>query len=673
MDFYDLKREYMGDGDKSYLVLSVPIDEEIKRYQVGMLEKNRNEMLLPMYVQRMNNDWKLSYDITSRIPLNKVLERKSLRHQEFEYLIRQFTVLMHVLKDYLLDLSSIVLDKAYIYCDPSRLSLYFIYLPVKTIDHSDKLKSFLMKLIIEDIRLMEDQSGHLLKKLLDGLKSETFTIEQISRSIDASAIQGQSNLQDTTVEQRQSPAQIPETALSSVEMNIRGTEPGLVPNKSKQQRGSPLAGTNEPKQQRGLPPAGTNEPRQKRGSSLAGTNEPKQQRGSFPAGTNGPKQQRGSPPIGTNEQYNRQTPSDDPKTGRNVFRQQWNLLQKYPKSSWLIAGAVNTGILCILGYVIAASMKNPGNTVNNILGLLLIGGACNYFLITRLFSKGKMLTADDDKREPARNSMPKKRFVNEEMDEDIILPGTRMNQNRMPVNTNLFSFPQNSMESEESMRKEGSGVFIMKPDWNRHRNDHANTYRESENGWNHAGEGKTPESVLIRIEEDMPVLNKGIPMENDYTDFNRSQAIEARTQDFGQEQASTAITPESGSSPDKASASPERIRNQMIPDETVVLAGLSERVPCLVSQIRPAERILLNKSPILIGRLADSVDFVIENRAVGKIHAEVKKIGEQYFIIDLNSVNGTYVNDERLICNMETQMKDGDKITLANETYMFIA
>jgi len=104
---------------------------------------------------------------------------------------------------------------------------------------------------------------------------------------------------------------------------------------------------------------------------------------------------------------------------------------------------------------------------------------------------------------------------------------------------------------------------------------------------------------------------------------------------------------------------------------TVILGKSTGSAPYLQSLSNPANKIIIDKNSILIGRLKGSVDYVIDNKAVGKIHAEIVKKGEEFYIIDLNSVNGTYVNGERIVCNTETMIKNGDKIMLANEVYTF--
>ena len=68
---------------------------------------------------------------------------------------------------------------------------------------------------------------------------------------------------------------------------------------------------------------------------------------------------------------------------------------------------------------------------------------------------------------------------------------------------------------------------------------------------------------------------------------------------------------------------------------TVILGKRTGNVPFLQSLSNPMNKIIIDKNSILIGRLQGSVDYVIDNRAVGKIHAEIVNKGEEYYIIDL--------------------------------------
>ena len=76
---------------------------------------------------------------------------------------------------------------------------------------------------------------------------------------------------------------------------------------------------------------------------------------------------------------------------------------------------------------------------------------------------------------------------------------------------------------------------------------------------------------------------------------------------------------------------------------------------------RTGEIINLSKLPITIGR-EESVEFPIKLENISRKHMRITKGDSGYLIEDLNSSNGTYINDERL--EKPRQIKDGDKIAL---------
>ena len=103
--------------------------------------------------------------------------------------------------------------------------------------------------------------------------------------------------------------------------------------------------------------------------------------------------------------------------------------------------------------------------------------------------------------------------------------------------------------------------------------------------------------------------------------------------------------------------------------ETVLL-NLS--VPYLLfSNYGVLERINITKDTFILGRLSTVVDYVIENSAVGKKHAEIIKKDGEYYLKDLNSKNGTFINGNRLTPNQECLLKENDEVTLANMTMSF--
>ncbi len=83
------------------------------------------------------------------------------------------------------------------------------------------------------------------------------------------------------------------------------------------------------------------------------------------------------------------------------------------------------------------------------------------------------------------------------------------------------------------------------------------------------------------------------------------------------------------------------------------------------------ERIMLGKDKYIIGRLAGMADHIIQDKTVGKLHAEIRCRENNCCIIDLNSKNGTYINDIRITSNKEHGIKDEDRIRFSGFEYVF--
>lgn len=84
------------------------------------------------------------------------------------------------------------------------------------------------------------------------------------------------------------------------------------------------------------------------------------------------------------------------------------------------------------------------------------------------------------------------------------------------------------------------------------------------------------------------------------------------------------------------------------------------------------EKISINKESFIIGRLKDQADYISNNNAVGKLHAELIVREGRYFVKDLNSRNGTRINGKRISSNLEYEMNNNDRLAFANEEFIFI-
>jgi hypothetical protein len=108
--------------------------------------------------------------------------------------------------------------------------------------------------------------------------------------------------------------------------------------------------------------------------------------------------------------------------------------------------------------------------------------------------------------------------------------------------------------------------------------------------------------------------------------------------------------------------------------KTEILGGHTKKVHMLKSKGRfESDRdIVIDRDEIIIGRLQGHVDHVLFNNAVGRLHAELILRDGSCFVKDLNSVNGTFVNDIRIESNKEVELKNNDSLQFANSEYVYI-
>ncbi len=83
------------------------------------------------------------------------------------------------------------------------------------------------------------------------------------------------------------------------------------------------------------------------------------------------------------------------------------------------------------------------------------------------------------------------------------------------------------------------------------------------------------------------------------------------------------------------------------------------------------EKIIIDRKNFIIGRLEEQVDYVSNNKTVGRVHAELISREGMYYIKDLNSRNGTFLNGTRINSNIEYKLKAKDRIAIADCEYIF--
>jgi pSer/pThr/pTyr-binding forkhead associated (FHA) protein len=73
------------------------------------------------------------------------------------------------------------------------------------------------------------------------------------------------------------------------------------------------------------------------------------------------------------------------------------------------------------------------------------------------------------------------------------------------------------------------------------------------------------------------------------------------------------------------------------------------------------------KESMTIGRKPDN-DIQVDNLAVSSRHAKIDKIDSEFLLTDLQSTNGTFVNDKKVASH---KLKDKDKITIGKHILLY--
>jgi pSer/pThr/pTyr-binding forkhead associated (FHA) protein len=106
-------------------------------------------------------------------------------------------------------------------------------------------------------------------------------------------------------------------------------------------------------------------------------------------------------------------------------------------------------------------------------------------------------------------------------------------------------------------------------------------------------------------------------------------------------------------------------------DVQAELDALPEGVGLLVVTRGPnsGSRFALDEPLVTAGRHPDSMIF-LDDITVSRRHAEVRKVEDGYTVADVGSLNGTYLNRQRV---EEAPLHDGDELQIGTFKLLFLA
>ena len=79
----------------------------------------------------------------------------------------------------------------------------------------------------------------------------------------------------------------------------------------------------------------------------------------------------------------------------------------------------------------------------------------------------------------------------------------------------------------------------------------------------------------------------------------------------------------------------------------------------------------IGSKPFTIGKKNTCDGVINNNKMISRHHCRINREGQQFFITDLKSSNGTYLNNNQLMPNSKVRLTDGDIVKLANMEFAF--
>ncbi len=83
------------------------------------------------------------------------------------------------------------------------------------------------------------------------------------------------------------------------------------------------------------------------------------------------------------------------------------------------------------------------------------------------------------------------------------------------------------------------------------------------------------------------------------------------------------------------------------------------------------EKIIIDKKNFIVGREKENSDYYISDKRISKMHFAIIKYEKEFFIKDLNSTNGTYLNGNLIEKNKLAKISNDDVINISDNEYIF--
>ncbi len=176
-----MEAEFKREMNRNYLVLRPP-KREHNTYTIRMLSEHSIAGLLPFHEKQLDQKIWFYYDITSKQPLERILENRSIRGEEIRRLITDLVAALRQLERFLLDESQICLKPSFIYVEPDCFQCFLCLIPGLEEDFSESFGCF-SQYLLDHVDQNDGEAVVLAFGIFRQSRKGNFGVEDIEREL----------------------------------------------------------------------------------------------------------------------------------------------------------------------------------------------------------------------------------------------------------------------------------------------------------------------------------------------------------------------------------------------------------------------------------------------------------------------------------------------------------
>lgn len=170
---------YRREIKHNYMIID-PEELVWRNYESQMMESNVIDGLLKFQLRRSNGEIQFYYEITSRQPLGRLLENRTISGEEIRRLVIGISNVLDQVERFLLGEGSILLKPEYIYVDPDSFRIWLCLVPGLNLDFPEAYGK-LLEYILEKVDHQDKDSVVLAYGLYQETRKENYGMGDILR------------------------------------------------------------------------------------------------------------------------------------------------------------------------------------------------------------------------------------------------------------------------------------------------------------------------------------------------------------------------------------------------------------------------------------------------------------------------------------------------------------